>query len=82
MATCPKCGTRDTSMALTGTGELVAAPVGSFSLAGVQAKFPARLRHRLTCEKARGGCGWSVTGVVVDGYLVPDQDGQGDEESE
>ncbi len=40
--------------------ELVAKPMGTWSLAGSQMKTTAYLRHRLSCR-----CGWSIAGAVV-----------------
>lgn len=53
---------------------IVAAPLGTFSLAGAQPKVPAHAvtEIRLTCE----GCGWGVTGYIEEGHLVEHPPGQ------
>lgn len=78
MATCPDCGTRNTTITLTPTGTvLVAQTDPPASLAGVQPKYTARAvtTARLACDPALGGCGWHVDGRVVDDgdgpYLIP-----------
>jgi hypothetical protein len=38
---------------------LVASPVGTYSLAGVQTKVSAGRAYRLACR-----CGWNVTGQI------------------
>lgn len=71
MATCPDCGlsSRDDPSLMTLERVFVSKPVGEFSLSGAQMKLSAVESHRLACR-----CGWSVTGQVVDGYLVAHPD--------
>lgn len=55
-----------------------ARPVGEFSLAGVQPKFSAQMKARMSC----GACGWFATGhmedveiedgILIGGYFVAD----------
>ena len=72
MTTCPECRRKDAmTLDRTGTTVLVADPVGTFSLAGVQAKLQARTVEVLVlrCDPDPhhgGGCGWSRQ-VYVDG---------------
>lgn len=67
MATCPECGasSRTDPTAMTIEPVPQAKPVGAFSLAGVQMKFPARTAVRLTCR-----CGWTVTGHIENNQLI------------
>jgi hypothetical protein len=69
MATCPNCKTRNTTMSITTTGHLITRQ-NPFSLAGEQTKFLASAEHELTCDPDLGGCGWSITGYIENGYLV------------
>lgn len=39
-----------------------ARPVGDYSLAGVQTKFSAQMKARMSC----GACGWSALGQLED----------------
>lgn len=70
MARCPNCHRGSEVFELV-AGMLVA---GRASLAGVQPKFSARLRGTLTCMPDRGGCGFQVSGRVVDGDLEVSQE--------
>lgn len=57
---CPCCGAPPGTLHLDRV--LQAEPVGSFSLAGVMPKFPARSRPRLTCS----ACGLDLLGEYID----------------
>lgn len=57
---CPVCEAPPGCLAIE--ARMVAAPLGSFSLAGVGLKVPARLRPVLTCS----ACGLQVVGSFVD----------------
>lgn len=60
MATCPSCGANSpTDPTFAIEDALVAMPVGTYSLAGVQGKPSVTKTLRLSHS-----CGWSVTGHV------------------
>lgn len=65
MATCPRCGSQGT---LAVGVQLVAKPIGSFSLAGAQDKVSAVEVARADCS----ACGLSVTGRLENATLGPD----------
>lgn len=67
MATCPNCNARDR---VSLDRRLVTAPVGDFSLAGVQIKFAAQLMFVLACDIELGGCGWTIAGEIDGDYFV------------
>lgn len=60
---CPKCSVYGS---LVLDVQLIAKPVGSFSLAGVQTKFSAEEVPALKCEL----CGWTKTGRIEGGKAV------------
>lgn len=62
---CPECSAPARDLTLSRV--MVARPTGTYSIAGQQDKVVARAGYRLTC----GQCGWSVTGEIHGGYLVP-----------
>lgn len=67
--TCPSCGAVGS---LSLDMQLVAKPVGSFSLAGNAVKVSAQMLPVLYCIEE--GCGWTKTGRVEDGYAVFDNE--------
>lgn len=69
MATCPQCGADsklDPTFAVVWV--MVAQPLGTFSLAGVQPKVSVREVPELRHER----CGWSVRGRIEGDYFVAD----------
>lgn len=66
MATCPECkvSSRVDNTAMSVDEVLVAKPLGTWSLSGVQDKTVATVKLRLSCK-----CGWGVFGIVKDGYF-------------
>lgn len=70
MATCPnpKCGasTRVTPGIMEIVEEIVAKPLGTFSIAGNQMKVSAYTQLRLVCR----ACDWSTPGWIEGGHFV------------
>lgn len=69
MATCPRCGRSSctTPDLMTLMRYLVIEPPAKHSIAGVRLKFAAeRVVYKLACR-----CGWTVTGQIEGGHLVP-----------
>jgi hypothetical protein len=77
MATCPTCKTRvGVTIQFTGETHLTARPIGTFSLAGAQAKVSARAYPVALIEHP--ACGWSQRCYDRgDSYLypIPDENG-------
>lgn len=70
MATCPSCGANSrTDPTFVVEESLVAKPLGSYSLAGVQVKVSAVKKMVL-----KHSCGWFIEGHIEGDYFVAEKE--------